>query len=218
MGSVTDPSVIAMFERQMAEFYTAARSRPWADVKVDDDVVWGTTGLPLSALNGAAAATFTEATADARIDHILDYFQELKIDISWLVGPTSTPADLGDRLAARGLVADGVEPGMAAPLQGWSPPVAPDGLVFGPALDAATFEQAIEVMFAGFEMATEVLLRSRSASGTSPWGRGRSSGCSSARSRAGRSRRRSGWSSTRSSGSTTWRRCRMRGGEGSGPR
>ena len=88
MSSVTDPSLIAMFDRQMVEFYLAARSRPWADVKVDDDVLWGTTGLPLSAFNGATAATFTETTADARIDQVLDYFRELKIDMSWWVGPT----------------------------------------------------------------------------------------------------------------------------------
>jgi ribosomal protein S18 acetylase RimI-like enzyme len=157
MASVTDPSLIAMFDRQMVEFYLAARSRPWADVKVDDDVTWGTTGLPLSAFNGATAATFTEASVDARIDQVLDYFRELKIDMSWWVGPTSTPADLGQRLVARGLAADGVAPGMAVSLEGWTRPPLPDRLVVEPALDAATFRHAMEVMFAGFEMPADLL-------------------------------------------------------------
>ena len=158
MSSVTDPSLIAMFDRQMVEFYLAARSRPWADVKVDDDVLWGTTGLPLSAFNGATAATFTETTADARIDQVLDYFRELKIDMSWWVGPTSTPADLGERLVARGLVADGVAPGMAVSLEGWTPPPVPEGLVVEPTLDVASFRRAMEVMFAGFEMPADLLV------------------------------------------------------------
>lgn len=152
-----DPALIAMFDRQMVEFYLAARSRPWADIKVDDDVIWGTTGLPLSAFNGATAATFTRTSVDARIDQVLDYFRELKIDMSWWVGPTSTPADLGKRLVARGLAADGAAPGMAVSLEGWTHPPRPDGLVVQPALDAAMFRQAMEAMFAGFEMPADLL-------------------------------------------------------------
>jgi ribosomal protein S18 acetylase RimI-like enzyme len=146
-----DPAVIEMFDRSMVEFYVESRSRPWADIKVDDDVVWGSTGLPHQAFNGAAAATFSEATADARIETILDYFRELRLDMSWWVGPTS-PAWLGDRLVAHGLVPDGVAPGMAVSLEGWSSPSPPDGLEIELVRDAAAFHEAMDVMFAGFEM------------------------------------------------------------------
>ena len=50
-----DPALIAMFDRNMVEFYVQSRSRPWADIRIDDDVVWGSTGLPLQAFNGALA-------------------------------------------------------------------------------------------------------------------------------------------------------------------
>ena len=113
-----DPAVIEMFDRNMVEFYVQSRSRPWADIKIEDDVIWGSTGLPLQAFNGAIGATFSEATADARIETVLDYFRELKLDMSWWVGPSS-PAWLGDRLVAHGLVADGVAPGLALSLDGW---------------------------------------------------------------------------------------------------
>ena len=91
-----------MFDRSMVDFYVQGRRRPWADIKIDDDVVWGATGLPLQAFNGAVGATFSESTADARIETVLDYYRELKLDMSWWVGPTS-PAWLGDRLVAHGL-------------------------------------------------------------------------------------------------------------------
>ena len=55
-----DPAQIAMFDRMMVEFYTEARRREWADIKIDDDVVWGATGIPGPAFNGATAATFSE--------------------------------------------------------------------------------------------------------------------------------------------------------------
>jgi ribosomal protein S18 acetylase RimI-like enzyme len=151
-----DPAVIAMFDRQMVELYLAARRRPWADIKVDDDVVWGRTGIPLPVFNGASGATFAVATADDRIATILDYFRELKTDMSWWVGPTSTPGDLGDRLVAHGLVAEEPAPGMAMSLDDWTPPAAPDGLETTPTADAEAFHQAMEVMFEGFEIPRHV--------------------------------------------------------------
>jgi GNAT superfamily N-acetyltransferase len=146
-----DPALIAMFDRSMVEFYVDSRSRPWADIKVDDDVVWGSTGLPIQAFNGAIGATFRHETADARIETVLDYFRELRLDMSWWVGPTS-PSWLGERLVAHGLVPDGVAPGMAMSLAGWSAPAVPDGLTIEVASDAATFHEAMDVMFEAFEM------------------------------------------------------------------
>jgi hypothetical protein len=150
-----DPAQIAMFDQMMVAFYTEARRREWADIKVDDDVIWGATGIPGAAFNGATAAVFSEETADARIDKILDYFRELRIDMSWWVGPTSTPADLGHRLVAHGLTPDGVAPGMLLSLGGWSPPAMPDGLVIEPTRDAASFHEAIDIMFEAFGMDRE---------------------------------------------------------------
>jgi hypothetical protein len=151
-----DPVILAMFDRQMVEIYVAIRSRPWADVRIDDDVAWGATGIPLPVFNGAAGATFTEAIADARIDHILGYFRELKIDMTWWVGPGSAPADLGNRLVSHGLVADEAVPGMAMSLDSWTAPPLPDGLAIEPVRDPTTFHEAMDVMFEGFEMPRDV--------------------------------------------------------------
>ena len=131
-----DPAVIEMVDRSMVDFYVQGRRRPWADIKIDDDVVWGATGLPLQAFNGAVGATFSESTADARIETVLDYYRELKLDMSWWVGPTS-PAWLGDRLVAHGLALDGIAPALAVSLDGWSAPPRPDGLSIEVVADAA---------------------------------------------------------------------------------
>jgi hypothetical protein len=154
-ASDIDPAVIEMFDRSMVEFYVQSRRRPWADIKIDDDVVWGSTGLPIQAFNGAIAATFGEASADDRIETVLDYFRELQLDMSWWVGPTS-PGWLGDRLVAHGLVPDGVAPGMAMPLGGWSAPASPPDLEIEAAGDAASFHDAMDVMFEGFELPRDV--------------------------------------------------------------
>ena len=125
---IADPALVEMFDRQSAAFFLAARDRPWADVRVDDDVIWGTTGLPLANFNGATRARFTEATADDRIETVLRRFRDEKIPMVWWVGPTATPADLADRLVAHGLAREEAAPGMAVSLDGWSPPVPRDGI------------------------------------------------------------------------------------------
>ena len=102
-----------------------------------------------------SARRSANSTADARIETILGYYRELKLDMSWWVGPTS-PAWLGDRLVAHGLVLDGIAPALAVSLEGWSAPPRPDGLSMEVVTDAATFHDAMDVMFEGFEMPTEV--------------------------------------------------------------
>src|SRR5262245_18395325 len=144
-----------MFDRNMVSFYVDSRSRPWADIKVDDDAVWGATGLPIQAFNGVVGATFDAETANARIETILDYYRELRLDMSWWVGPTSL-IWLGERLVAHGLVPDGVAPGMAMSLEGWSSPPIPHGITIELTHDAATFHEAMDVMFEGFGMPRDV--------------------------------------------------------------
>jgi hypothetical protein len=62
--------LIEMFDRLSAAFFLAARDRPWSEIQDDDDVIWGTTGLPLANFNGATKATFTQATADDCIETV----------------------------------------------------------------------------------------------------------------------------------------------------
>lgn len=153
----TDARLVAMFDRQSVELFRAAAERPWADVHLDPDVTWGTTGIPLAPFNGVSGTTFSETTADARIAEILGWFRERRIDMTWWVGPTTTPADLGRRLEAQGLVADEIAPGLACPLDGWRPPPLPPGVTVTPVEDRAAFHVATEIMFEGFEIPTEVL-------------------------------------------------------------
>jgi ribosomal protein S18 acetylase RimI-like enzyme len=154
---IADPALVEMFDRQSAAFFIAARERPWADIRIDDDVIWGTTGLPLANFNGATQTAFTEATADDRIETVLRRFRDERIPMVWWVGPTATPADLADRLVAHGLVREEAAPGMAVSLDGWSPPVPRDGITTELVADAAAFHVSMQIMFAGFEMPAEIL-------------------------------------------------------------
>ena len=156
-GARSDSDLLAMADRQSAAFFLATRSRPWADIHEEADVVHGTTGIPLPVFNGATNARFAPATADDRIEVVLRPFRDGRIDMTWMVGPTSTPPDLVDRLIAHGLAVDETAPVMACPLSAWTAPAVPPEIATTLVDDAADFHVAMEIVFAGFDLPASAL-------------------------------------------------------------
>jgi GNAT superfamily N-acetyltransferase len=66
--------------------------------------------------NAIVLAQLDPASADARIADITAHFRQDARSASWHIGPSSTPPELGARLAAHGWAFDGDEPGMAIDL------------------------------------------------------------------------------------------------------
>jgi ribosomal protein S18 acetylase RimI-like enzyme len=152
MPAHTDAELLAASDVQSATFFRSAARYPWATVLDDGDVVYGMTGIPMEVFNGATCARFEAATADRRIDAVLGLFREAAIDMSWMVGSTSTPGDLVSRLEGHGLVVDANEPVLGMSLDGWATQPPSDGLELEWVADRAAFDEASRVMFAGFGM------------------------------------------------------------------
>ncbi|MEO5940655.1 MAG: GNAT family N-acetyltransferase [Candidatus Limnocylindrales bacterium] len=150
MPRLADADLRANADRQSAAFFRAAGAEPWATLHDEPDVIHGTTGIPLAIFNGATGARFEPATADERIEAVLRPFREQAIDMSWWVGPTSTPVDLATRIAARGLVVDEEVPILARLLDGWTaePPAA--GIEIERVSDPAGYRVATDIMFEAF--------------------------------------------------------------------
>jgi GNAT superfamily N-acetyltransferase len=66
-----------------------------------------TSGLAHPGSNSVGGAHWTAAEADARIEAIIDEHRRREIGFVWLVLPHDTPADLGQRLEAHGLMLAG---------------------------------------------------------------------------------------------------------------
>ncbi|HET7472040.1 MAG TPA: GNAT family N-acetyltransferase [Candidatus Limnocylindrales bacterium] len=152
MPTRSDAELLAASDHQSAAFFRAAARYPWATVHDDGDVVYGTTGIPLEVFNGATCARFEPATAAERIEAVLAPFRAARIDMSWMVGPTSTPADLVERLQDHGLVVDATEPVLGTSLEDWSAVPLADGIELEWVTHRAGFDEASRVMFAGFGM------------------------------------------------------------------
>ncbi|MCI0646188.1 MAG: GNAT family N-acetyltransferase [Chloroflexi bacterium] len=93
--------------------------------------------------------------ADEAIDQTLAWFQARQAPyVFWWVGPQTTPADLPERLQARGFTANMVgDPGMAADLRTLDETVrTPDGFTIVKAADKATLEAWRDVFCAAYDI------------------------------------------------------------------
>lgn len=117
LQDTSPPAVIAAIEANLAEeMATFGRYYPGAELREDSEIEWFITGLPSTLLNGVLRTRFDEANADAKIAQVIDLFTARNVPISWGVGTTDRPTDLGKRLEARGFVRVHTETGMAADL------------------------------------------------------------------------------------------------------
>jgi GNAT superfamily N-acetyltransferase len=95
---------------------------PGASVTVEADATWVASGRPLEGLNHVLRAAFVgdDAAIEARIDELHAALRERgSTPATWWLGPSTTPADLERRLAARGFIEAEPEYGMVIDLRGW---------------------------------------------------------------------------------------------------
>lgn len=75
------------------------------------------TGQPLPICNGVVQAQLPVQQADIAIQNVMHESRARGVPITWLLGPSSEPADLETRLIAQGWTLDEVVPGMAIELE-----------------------------------------------------------------------------------------------------
>jgi GNAT superfamily N-acetyltransferase len=95
------------------------------------------TGIAHPIFNGVRSARLPRLDADACIEETRAYFAARKEPWFWWVWPGSAPEDLGDRLAAHGLVSRGPLPVMSVDLLAFPDDLRPpEGLVIARVADA----------------------------------------------------------------------------------
>ncbi len=97
-----DPAeVLRACQDELADLYLRL---PGFDALIADDVTLTSAGAPFAWLNQACSARFAAGTVEARIEEVIAWFEARDVPFSWEVGPADAPADLGERLIARGLL------------------------------------------------------------------------------------------------------------------
>lgn len=115
MAMLTDFSpeaVIPAIDDGLAAYWSLYAQGPNGQPSRDRGAVRLITGAPHGLLNGIFHARFENDDADARIEDLIAPFMG-RLPFLWWVSPATTPADLGDRLEAQGMVREDGPPGMA---------------------------------------------------------------------------------------------------------
>lgn len=88
---------------------------PRAEAHDDPDMIWTLSDVPFPLFNSVLRARLEPARAEAAIDRAIARCRSRDVPLLWWTGPSTRPADLEARLAARGLYAEHAI-GMAADL------------------------------------------------------------------------------------------------------
>ncbi len=132
MGNRMDPRMVAAAlgiveacERNYIDHWrasTRASTREWCE---DGGITRCITGLPQEIFNVVLCCSLDPSSAEAQIDKVIGEFKARRIPLIWHVGRTTSPADLGDRLALRGYPKDYELVAMAAQVRGIGQSAAP---------------------------------------------------------------------------------------------
>ncbi len=119
---------------ELLEWYS---SWPGGEVRRDADLQLTSSGVRFRAINVVALANLAPEGAAGRIDEAIAWMRVRTDRWRWLVGLTSRPLDLEERLLSAGLIQVGNSPGMAVGLDAWRASAGASA----PPLDGVTIER-----------------------------------------------------------------------------
>ena len=126
---------------------------PGATVESRPDVLRVKTGLPHEWLNGIFRAHLPEEDPEPAIDAVLSEFRSDRIPVTWWVGPSTNPPNLGRFLEASGLNHAGEVSGMAIELDALlARLLTPRELSIEPVRDEETLEAWLTPLATGYEL------------------------------------------------------------------
>jgi ribosomal protein S18 acetylase RimI-like enzyme len=108
--------VIEAIEANHVAYLADLDRSPLVTLHDDPEVLWFESDAPHPRSNRVLRARFGPGDVDAKIEAALAPFKARAVSAIWHTGPTTQPADLGQRLVAHGLQDGGDEPGMAIDL------------------------------------------------------------------------------------------------------
>jgi GNAT superfamily N-acetyltransferase len=98
------------------QFPLVSADLPQIEVHEEPDMLWVITNVPHSYLNCVLRTQLPPDGVDARIKATLAHFKSRQLPMTWRIGPSNQPADLGRRLIAHGLMHIEATIGMAVDL------------------------------------------------------------------------------------------------------
>jgi len=143
-------------EESFIECFASARtSSPRGIVRRESDLLLFCEGGQSKWVNGILYARFSSKNMARKTEKALSYFRERHLPMTWFVGPSSTPPELGDYLQSQGLVAGWAVPGMAIDLGIVERTQLPSGLAIHPITDLGSLRPCVDIAAEAYEFGEE---------------------------------------------------------------
>lgn len=162
MDILTDLSrdrLVEASDRNCIEFFQHYGYGPGCELHEEGDLDWFVTGIPHPLFNGVMDTRLAPREVDRRVDDMISEFARRRLPLEWTTGATTRPADLGQRLEAKGFEHTLDVPAMVLNLRGLPEPVFPEGLTIDRARTRAQLEECLRIALASFEISTAFVPR-----------------------------------------------------------
>jgi GNAT superfamily N-acetyltransferase len=157
LQDLSAPALAAAVERSHWEFYDYLSRSPRGRHREDATVQWVMTGIPHPMFNGVFGATLPCDGVEAAIEEAMAPFKAHHVPMCWWTGPSTRPADLGERLEAHGLRRAEDLPGMAMDLAALNDALPePSGLAIEPVTGQETLKEFVDLFAYGFRFSDRV--------------------------------------------------------------
>ena len=139
---LSTPALVRAIEANLCETWAYFGHWPQAEVYDGPDMLRVITGVPFPWCNGIFRTQLSPEETDAKIEATLTHFKARHLPLIWWTGPSTRPADLGERLQAHGLWHAEDAPGMAVDLLALPEELpTPSGLTIEPVGDVETLKE-----------------------------------------------------------------------------
>jgi GNAT superfamily N-acetyltransferase len=170
----TSRRISTAIEDNLADYWFAFAETPEGEVQRTGSVCWTYTGVPY--FNRVVSGQLDRTRIDDEVHRIVEAFRARRAAVTWLVGPSSRPLDLGQRLEVSGFSNVGRWKGMAHSLDRLDiVPMTRTGATTRPVDGPESLEDWVRVVGQSFGLpkrAREFLSRyfcERDLNGDSPW-------------------------------------------------
>ena len=104
LADFSPASTAAAVEANLCSLFDFLQTWPRIELHDDGACRWTLSHLPFPLFNSVVRARFQPETADAAIDERIRACSDRNVPMLWWTGPSTAPADLGNRLEQRGFV------------------------------------------------------------------------------------------------------------------
>jgi len=147
------PAIETTYYELLAVLQTSIPGGFW---RRESDMIIYYSGLPVPLLNGILGPRFAAENMSRKVESAMSHFRSMRMPMRWLLGPSSSPQDLGELLSSQGLKQGWAIPGMVLDLESVNREPLPKGFEIQQVADRGSLRACGDTLAEGFELRNEI--------------------------------------------------------------